>query len=58
MTTTRPRLGIFGWGLVGLCPGPAIVNLATLLPQVFVFVIAMGAGIVGLDWLRGGRKRY
>ena len=47
-----------GWGLVGLCPGPAIVNLATLLPQVFVFVIAMGAGIVGLDWLRGGRKRY
>ena len=47
-----------GWGLVGLCPGPAIVNLATLLPQVFVFVIAMGAVLVGLEWLRGGRRRY
>ena len=27
-----------GWGLVGLCPGPALVNLATLSPQVIVFV--------------------
>jgi uncharacterized protein len=44
-----------GWGLVGLCPGPAIVNLATLLPQVFLFVVAMGAGMYALDWWRGGR---
>jgi uncharacterized membrane protein YedE/YeeE len=41
-----------GWGLTGLCPGPAIVNLATLLPQVVVFVAAMGAGIVALDYWR------
>ncbi len=34
-----------GWGLVGLCPGPALENLATLSPQVIVFVIAMGVGM-------------
>jgi len=38
-----------GWGLVGLCPGPALENLATLSPQVIVFVIAMAAGMVGHD---------
>src|SRR5436190_15323306 len=27
-----------GWGLVGLCPGPAIANLATLSPMVLLFV--------------------
>ena len=46
-----------GWGLIGLCPGPAIVNLATFLPQAFLFVVAMAVGIVALDWLRGGRAR-
>src|SRR5579862_4308600 len=30
-----------GWGLVGLCPGPAIVNLSTLSLSVIVFVMAM-----------------
>jgi len=35
-----------GWGLVGLCPGPALENLATLSPRVVVFVIAMAAGMV------------
>jgi uncharacterized protein len=34
-----------GWGMVGLCPGPALENLATLSPQVIVFVIAMAAGM-------------
>jgi uncharacterized membrane protein YedE/YeeE len=34
-----------GWGLVGLCPGPAIVNLATLSPQAIVFVLAMSVGM-------------
>jgi uncharacterized membrane protein YedE/YeeE len=42
-----------GWGLVGLCPGPAIANLATLMPQIIVFVAAMGIGMVGMDrWRR------
>ncbi|MEX0591689.1 MAG: DUF6691 family protein, partial [Xanthobacteraceae bacterium] len=44
-----------GWGLVGLCPGPAIVNLPTMMPQIIVFVAAMGAGMVGLDlWRKRG----
>jgi uncharacterized membrane protein YedE/YeeE len=34
-----------GWGMVGLCPGPAVANLATLSPQVLVFVAAMLAGM-------------
>jgi uncharacterized membrane protein YedE/YeeE len=35
-----------GWGLIGLCPGPAITNLATLSPQVVLFVIAMALGMM------------
>jgi uncharacterized membrane protein YedE/YeeE len=38
-----------GWGLVGLCPGPALVNLATAMPEVIVFVLAMAAGLVAKD---------
>src|SRR4051794_31578540 len=43
--------GLFGigWGLVGLCPGPALESLATLSPGVFVFVVAMAAGMVAHD---------
>jgi len=35
-----------GWGLVGLCPGPAIENLTTLSPGVITFVIAMAVGMI------------
>lgn len=35
-----------GWGLVGLCPGPALENLATLSPRVIVFVVAMALGML------------
>jgi hypothetical protein len=35
-----------GWGLVGLCPGPALFNLATLSLPVIVFVAAMAAGMI------------
>jgi uncharacterized membrane protein YedE/YeeE len=38
-----------GWGLVGLCPGPAIVNLATLSPGVIVFVVTMAIGMLAHD---------
>ena len=38
-----------GWGLVGLCPGPALANLASLMPSVTVFVLAMAAGMVMKD---------
>jgi uncharacterized membrane protein YedE/YeeE len=45
-----------GWGLVGLCPGPAIVNLATFLPQVALFIVMMGVGIYALDLWRGWQR--
>jgi len=41
-----------GWGLVGLCPGPALVNLAGLSVPVIVFVITMGAGMMVHNLLR------
>jgi len=34
-----------GWGLVGICPGPAIVNVVTLNGQFIGFVIAMFFGM-------------
>lgn len=43
-----------GWGLVGLCPGPALENLATLSPRIFAFVGAMLLGM-GLHDLRQKR---
>lgn len=51
----RPLIGgslLFGvgWGLVGLCPGPAIENLASLSPGVIVFVVAMAAGTIAHDF--------
>ena len=41
-----------GWGLVGLCPGPAIANLATASPTVIQFVAAMIAGMLAHDFWR------
>jgi uncharacterized protein len=41
-----------GWGLVGLCPGPALENLATLSPRVILFVLAMIAGMSVHAWWR------
>ena len=38
-----------GWGLVGLCPGPALESLATLSPGVIVFVVAMAIGMIAHD---------
>jgi hypothetical protein len=34
-----------GWGLVGLCPGPAIAVLAFGAWQAWLFVAAMAAGM-------------
>lgn len=37
-----------GWGVAGLCPGPAIANLVSGTPEVLAFVVAMVTGM----WLR------
>ena len=40
-----------GWGLVGLCPGPAVAALVTLKWQAIVFVIAMIAGMAAYRFM-------
>ncbi|HUZ33970.1 MAG TPA: DUF6691 family protein [Xanthobacteraceae bacterium] len=57
----RPLVGgaaLFGvgWGLVGLCPGPALENLASRSPSVIIFVIAMAVGTLAHDvwYVRAG----
>jgi hypothetical protein len=34
-----------GWGLVGLCPGPAIANIGYFSFSAVIFVLAMAAGM-------------
>lgn len=34
-----------GWGLVGICPGPGVVNLATLSFPVLIFMASMLMGM-------------
>ena len=44
-----------GWGLAGLCPGPAVTALVTLAVPFFVFFAAMLAGAFAYDRWAGGR---
>ncbi len=41
-----------GWGLIGFCPGPAIVDLSTGMPTVIVFIAAMAVGMIANNLLR------
>ncbi len=34
-----------GWGLIGLCPGPALTNIMSFKPDIFFFIIAMILGM-------------
>ena len=43
-----------GWGLAGYCPGPAVVSLASGRSGVFIFVLAMLAGMIFVRWMRSG----
>ena len=45
-----------GWGMAGLCPGPAISSLAYLMPQALVFVLAMVVGSYLANWLPPERE--
>lgn len=47
-----------GWGLVGFCPGPAVVALGMLNAKAAVFVAAMLAGMALFEgWERLHRRR-
>lgn len=48
-----------GWGLAGFCPGPAVSALSLGLVPIFLFVVAMAAGMILHDrviarWLLTG----
>ena len=40
-----------GWGLSGLCPGPAIVGLSTVNSDILVFVVAMIVGMKTFEYV-------
>jgi uncharacterized protein len=41
-----------GWGLAGICPGPALADLVTLDPKVLAFVAAMLVGMIAASTWR------
>ena len=46
-----------GWGLTGICPGPALLNLEGLTAPIIVFVAAMAVGMSGFElWQRRGAE--
>jgi len=47
-----------GWGLIGFCPGPAIVDLATGAPAVIAFVAAMAIGMIAQNRIRGRQRSF
>ena len=58
---TKVMLGgvIFGigWGIAGICPGPALVLLGAASKQGIIFVIAMLIGITIYSVISNARKR-
>lgn len=42
----------FGWGMVGLCPGPAIASLSYGGVSVWIFALAMLVGMMGAPQVR------
>jgi uncharacterized membrane protein YedE/YeeE len=40
-----------GWGIVGYCPGPALVAVGSGVAPAILFVVAMAVGIRISDWL-------
>lgn len=49
-----PIFGI-GWGLTGICPGPAFVNLVAAPQPVVLLLVAMGGGLALSRWV-GARR--
>lgn len=48
-----PVLFGIGWGLVGLCPGPAVTALAIGGTSAWLFMAAMMVGMAAARWLPG-----
>lgn len=46
-----------GWGLVGLCPGPAIAAVTLGGPPALLFLLAMAAGMTAYQFTRGRQRR-
>jgi uncharacterized membrane protein YedE/YeeE len=48
-----------GWGLAGVCPGPAVVALGSGTQRSFVFAgaLVLGFALVRLDWGALGRRQ-
>ncbi|HJW03278.1 MAG TPA: DUF6691 family protein [Azospira sp.] len=46
-----------GWGLSGICPGPAIVNLGIGSVPAATFTLAMGAGMAAFQFWQKGRHQ-
>ncbi|MDA7947379.1 MAG: YeeE/YedE family protein [Hyphomicrobiaceae bacterium] len=40
-----------GWGLAGICPGPALTMLAIKPTSASLFIISMSAGMLGALWV-------
>ncbi|BBR53581.1 MULTISPECIES: DUF6691 family protein [Pseudomonas] len=45
-----------GWGLAGVCPGPALVLLPAGYWQAWLFVVAMLAGMALFQWIETHRR--
>jgi uncharacterized protein len=62
-TDLEPRLVVgaalfgIGWGLAGLCPGPAVTDLVTGSGSIVLFVAAMLAGMLLSDWVDSRAQR-
>lgn len=46
-----------GWGLAGICPGPAVVLLGAGVEKGIVFVIAMLVGMAGFELVEHSKAR-
>ena len=46
-----------GWGLAGICPGPALVLLGSGIFKGAVFVVAMLAGMALFEWFERQNRR-
>jgi uncharacterized protein len=46
-----------GWGIAGLCPGPALVALGTGQPKAVVFFLAMLGGMGAFELLENRKAR-